>query len=301
MVDEKAKEENFKHRKIVDEKLTNGIPLTIEEQYFRCSNYTLKGCRDEPSCIDEYYYRVYMFRREGTPTWLQIECVDRNRFIKLVRDWQAVIEAGGQHQDILKATIKETKEEIKILKKQYSAPLSAKRKLEYNLKHFDLLAWSKLRHIMIQKIFDLSIKAEFYSLHVNGKEIRFDAYSYAHILTRHFGHVMKQYQTEKDHFYDVFLHTDLHVRIDQLFKRIDQAKALEGLPNEEITIKFRKLRYRLYVQPQERYQKDKKGRQPFLRLTTFFPLTDAQELEKLKQEYEERKVDSELSVFVHKS
>lgn len=300
MIDAKTKEENSKLRKIIDDKLANDLPLTIEEQYFRCSNYTLRGCRDEPSCINEYYERVFMFRQDGTPSWLQVEGVDRNRFMALVREWQSVIETGGEHTEIIKASISETKEEIKHLRKQYPNPQSSKQKKEYDDKHFELLAWSKFRYILITKVFDLSIKTEFYPLCLDGKEIRFDAASYTHTLTRHFAHVMKQYQTEKDHFYDIFLHSDLHIRIKNLFEKIDKAKVLTGLPNEEVTFKYQNIHYRIFIQQKERFEKGKTGPQLFLRVTTFFPLTDPGELEELRQEYEERKVDSDIIVYVRK-
>jgi hypothetical protein len=69
---------------------------------------------------------------------------------------------------------------------------------------------------------------------------------------------------------------------------------------EDLTFRYGGELYQIYIQAQESYEPGKSGSQTFLRLTTFFPLSDPGKLAKLAMEYEEKPINDLLSVFVPK-
>jgi hypothetical protein len=260
-------EENKKNREIIEQKLSNDIPLAIGEQYFMCENLDLESCYKTKECQDEYFYRVYLSRREGSITSNYISGVDRNRYMTMVRKWEAEIYKAPLRviTDLKEhASIRETKEEIRNLKKvipNHDRP--GKAKSLYDQKYFELLAWSKFRHISVKKIFENSIKADYYTFSLNGKPILFDPYSQAHILARHYAHGIKQYNSLKDHFYDTFAHTDLHLRIEELFNKIENSGFYKNDPIEEINFRYKGVLYKIYINEQAQSIKGQRSPQKF--------------------------------------
>jgi hypothetical protein len=293
--------QNQKERKIIEQKLTQKASLTIEEQYFMCVNLDLKSCFRRPECRDQYFYRVYLLRDENLPTWGQLSGIDRNRFRALVRQWEKSILNADNTDPLLHASVIETKIEIRNLKKEHGLNDLTTASPEIDLKYFELLAWSKFRYILTKKIFDLSIKADYYLLQLNGIAIRFDTKSCAHILTRHFAQGMKQYASDKDHFYDVFGHTDLHLQIEKLFVAIDASGLYVNDVVEDISFRYGQIIYKIYVRPGTEFKKGIKGPQHFMRLSTFFPVSDKDMLQDLHDNYEEKKINDQTTIFTRKA
>jgi hypothetical protein len=290
--------ENAKQRSIIQEKIDKSEALTVDEQYFYCENIKLEYCRSDPKCEDEYYKRVYL-QRDRLETIFQIDGVDRNRFRILVRHWEKRILGSSQHDKLLHPSAVETREEIKSLKKDYTS-MKGVLKDKYEKEYFDLLAWSRYRYGVVRESFERDIKGDFYPLYLNGKEIRFDSDSLTHILTRHFGHIMKPYKSKKDHFYDVFAHDKLHLNFEDLFRKIDNSGLYAADPIEEINFRFKGGIYKIYVNKKEVYLPGVTGAQYFFRLQTFFPVSETQMLNKINVNYIEKIIDNELSVFVLK-
>lgn len=145
---------------------------------------------------------------------------------------------------------------------------------------------------MIKDVFELSIKADHYKLSLNKQEIEFDYYSMTHILTRHYGHIMKPYETEKSHFTKDVLHEEIHTAIEEIFRKIDTSGYYNNDSILEINIRLNGTLYKIYN------DYETKGNRKILRLNTFFPIENQQMLQRLFKEYVEMKIDDSLSVFL---
>ena len=157
---------------------------------------------------------------------------------------------------------------------------------------FKLLEWSKYRYILIKDIFELSIKSNHYKLYLNNQEIIFDYYSLAHILSRYYGHDMKTYKTDKSHFTKDIHHEEVHLRLEEIFKKIDVSAFYTKSSIQEINIRYNSTLYKIYTDYENR------GATKILRLNTFFPIENQKMLKRLNKEYEEKKIDESYSVFV---
>ncbi len=139
---------------------------------------------------------------------------------------------------------------------------------------------------------ELAIKSNQYKLYLNGHEIIFDYYSLTHILTRHFGHIMKTYETDKSHFTKDVLHEEVHLQLEEIFKQIDNSNFYKNNSVEEVNIRFNGTLYKIFSD----YELN--GSTKFLRLNSFFPTENKLMLDRLKNEFEEKVISESLSVFV---
>ena len=145
---------------------------------------------------------------------------------------------------------------------------------------------------MIKDIFDLVIKSDEFKLYLNGQEIIFDYYSLTHILTRHYGHIMKSYETDKSHFTKDVLHEEVHSKLEEIFKLIDDSGFYTHDSVQEINIRLNGTLYKIFT------DYETKGAKKYLRLNSFFPVDHDKMLDRLKNDFEEKIIAKDLSVFV---
>lgn len=178
-----------------------GKPLSKDETAFVCHCMKYVNLLQYPFCQDEWFSRTFLAINSDVPKEMyQVTEKDRYYYKLFVREWQRVVNKTNHTDQLLQIVTKETRDEIKVLRKSYSFVNPSSSWQDYNARKFKLLEWSKYRYIMIKNVFELAIKSDYYKLYLNNEEIEFDYYSLTHILTRHYGHVMKTYQTEKSHF-----------------------------------------------------------------------------------------------------
>jgi len=212
---------------------------------------------------------------------------NEDRFDQMVRDWDIQIKKNNSADPYILAEKEELEKELKILNRQKSKVVSIDDK-----DYFDALAWSKFRFLRVKKNFRLDIKAEYYSLWLNGDEILFDFKACSHILARHFAHGKKTYKADQDHFYSVFDPFHLHLDLEQIYKAIDQSCLYLKDDIQNITIRKKGQLYKIITRNHNYGSFIKK------RIVTFYPLSKVSELSNLSRDYKEKMVTDDLSVFV---
>jgi glycosyltransferase involved in cell wall biosynthesis len=276
-------------RKRINEKLDGDEALTPEELWIMGEQMVLDVLPQFAQCEDMYYRRLYLqYEGDMGPLIPPLSEAHINNFQVLVQKWLSILREPFGNDILLAASQKETKLEMVELSKKWELhpQISADEKDD---DVFKLMAWSKFRHVLVRKIFDLHIKHEYFSIYLNGKEIRFNAESAMHILSRHFGHGMKPYNSTKDHFYGVFRHDRLHEDFNELFCAIDQSGVYAHDNVTDINIRYQNVIYKIWsVQVDENTY----------RISTFFPISSAQILGKIDQQYYEVQISDKLSVFI---
>lgn len=278
-------EEMATTRNVIEQKLASDQELSIEEIWFMGDHVELDHLPNYPQCLDMYYRKLYILFTEG-----MLHGTHLVNFQMLVTNWLDHLEANYKAGSIGEASQKETKIELESVEKKWQDKrVTSEDEKDEDL--FDLMAWSKFRYVLVRKIFDLQIKADYYSLTLDGNEIRFDYESAMHILTRHFGHGMKPYPSPKDHFYGVFRHDELHKDFENIFREIDKSGLYGGNNLRDINFKSKDVLYKIWAIPVKEVEKA-------YRISTFFPVSSKKLLDKLDTSYQEIKVNKELSVFV---
>ena len=274
-------------------KIDKGEQLTRDEQTFVCQCLRFENLLLHTFCLDEFYSRAFIFRNSETPEGIYpLKERDHIYYEGLVREWEGEVYKTNHTDQLMQIASKETRDELKILRRKYTAFHRTFSSAEYQRRKFQLIEWSKYRYITIKDIFELAIKCNRYKLYLNGQEIIFDYYSLTHILTRHFGHIMKTYETDKSHFTEDILHEEVHLQLEEIFKQIDNSNFYKNNSVEEVTIRFNGKPYKIFSD----YELN--GSTRFLRLNSFFPIENKLMLARLKKEFEEKVVSKSLSVFL---
>lgn len=251
------------------ERVKNGETLSREEAYYFCQCIRFDNLLLHPFCLDEYFTRVFIGRSQNIPKELlqlyPLTQKDHIYYMGLVREWERTMNKTNHSDQLLQIVASETREELRNLRKKFSIFLRTFSSHDYQIRKFKLLEWSKYRYIMIKDVFELSIKSDHYKLYLNGQEIIFNYYSLVHILTRHFGHVMKPYETDKSHFTKDIHHEEVHLYLEKIFKQIDNSNIYKGNSVEEVNVRLNGTLYKIFTD----YEQN--GSTKFLRLNSFSP------------------------------
>lgn len=292
---ENDEEYNNKNR-FLHSKIGKGEKLTREEEAFVCHSLRYENLLLFPFCLDEFFTRTFLGRNSEVPTiFYTVRERDNIVYEGLVREWANEINKTNHNDQLLQIVAKETRDELKSLRKKYTSLHRTFTSQEYQRRKFKLLEWSKYRYIMIKDVFDLSIASDHYMLFLNGNEIVFDYYSLTHILTRHYGHIMKTYETDKSHFTQDVHHERIHLELEAIFKKIDATNVYSDQSVKEVNIRLNGTLYKIYI------DEEMKGGKNVFRLNTFFPIDNSRMLMRLKNEFNEVVIDKNLSVFVTKN
>jgi hypothetical protein len=277
---------------VVQGKIDRGEALTVEEQYFLC-NGIVWGLRSTlPECSDVFYYEAFMVRNDPRfrPPGLTYTEENERKFLQLVDDWDRRINSPRLTDPLMLAEQKEVRLAIKSVNREYG-----KQKHVYSDQYFITIAGSKFRYLLAQRIFQLDIKSDQYLLSLNGQVVLFDYESCIHILARHFGHGMKAFTSEKDHFYGVFRHSHLHLDFEEIFKAVDESGLYVNDSIQDINFRYKGEIYKVFTADQ------KGSSNPQKRIATFFPVSDSKILSALESSYTEKGINKDLSIFVKNS
>jgi hypothetical protein len=299
--EEFEKLENIRNQLIalIEHKDANRIPLTVKEQYFKCENLRFDQLLLHPACLDAYYRVVYLHQdAETNEKFPVLRDRDQDYFRGLVREWEQEMNKTSHDDVLMHISAKETREELRKLRAGYSFFRIQSSSEDYSDLKFDILAWSKYRYILIKRIFELEIGSDFYLLKLNGIDIRFDYFSYAHILTRHYAHGLKPYTSDKSHFYGVFGHSTLHLQLEAILRAIDESGYYVHDDIKEINFRFRGDIYKIYCTQETKYTEGVSGPQVYNRLSTFFRVERENMLHRLSTQFEERIIDQELTIYI---
>jgi hypothetical protein len=290
-------EEDYNNRnRELHARIDKGEKLTREEEAFVCHTLRYDNLLLHPFCLDEFFSRTFLARNSEVPKEMYaVRERDHITYEGLVREWAGEMYKTNHTDQLMQIVAIETREELKSLRKKYTSLHRTFTSHEYQKRKFKLLEWSKYRYIMIKDVFELSIQSDHYKLYLNEHEIIFDYYSLTHILTRHYGQLMKTYDTDKSHFTQDVHHEEVHLQIEKIFKQIDASKLYVNDSVKEVNIRLNGTLYKIFI------DEETKGGTKVFRLNSFFPTVNNKMLLRLEKEFEEKKIDANLSIFVRKN
>ena len=274
-------------------RINNREQLTREEQIFFCSCLKFENLLLHTFCIDEFYSRSFIYRNNETPIGMYpLKERDHIFYVGLVKEWQKEVFKNNHTDQLMQIASKETRDELNNLRKKYTALHRNFSSVEYGRRKFKLIEWARYRYIVIKEVFDLIIKSDHYKLYLNGQEIIFNYYSLTHIMTRHYGHIMKTYETDKSHFTQDVYYEEVHLELENIFKEIDNSNLYKNNSVKEVNIRLNGNLYKIFC------EFETIGSTKKLRLNSFFPIQNSKMLERLKKEFEEKVLSNTVSVFV---
>jgi len=293
-------EEEYNRRNIeLHDRYQRGEELNPDDIDFFCSCQKFDYLVQFPICLDEYFKRVFLMRQPNYPLEFNfLRSQDNAYYEGLVREWDALIEQKNHVSELLHVVCKETRQELKKFRKNYAFTHGNYLLDAYLREKSRIVEWSKYRYIFIKKIFETKIRQKEFILKLNGQEIVFNYYSLTHILTRHFAHVIKPYVTDKDHFTEAIGHNEIHLKLKYFFDEIEKSEVYEKQSIEEISIRYKDRLYQIFCRYSTKHIRGAPVK--YLRVDSFFPLENQLMLNKLTTDFDEVKINADLTVFVRK-
>lgn len=290
-------------------KVEAGEELSYNEIGFFCNGQKLEYLRNFHFCDDEFFARAHselnipemlegdIGYRRLIDRYKKINSLtdeDRLYYRKLVEEWLGVVNKGNHSDQLLQYYCKETREEIKCLKKDFKDKGICQSSNAFLRERFKIIEFSKYRYIITKGVFEVVIKDKKYDLFLNGIRISYNYYSLSHIITRHYGLIMKRYRTQKSHF-GVHIHYEsIHEMLEEVFGRIDNSGFFSKESVREINFKKDDIIYRVYC---EQYLE---GQKPVYRIATFFPIDESGEFRRLNEQFCENILERDFSVYTKK-
>ena len=148
-------------------KYSDNVELNTEEVDFFCACTKFENLLDFPMCTDEYFKRIFLASRANYPRdFINITDKDRVYYEGFVKEWDLIISKKDHSNELLQITAKETRQELKNFRKNYSFQDNYSWDKYIQGKN-TIIEWSKYRYIFIKKIFDIKIKASEFDLILN--------------------------------------------------------------------------------------------------------------------------------------
>ncbi len=273
-------------------KIDGKEPLTAEESAFVCQSLSFENLLLYPFCLEEYFTRVFLAKTsEDTSDFVGLRVKDHIYYEGILKEWRNLINTIHHDDELLLYSSRETRKELRNLRKGYSMLQPGSSTRDYVQKRRFIFEWSKYRYIMTKNIFKFIIKGQEYKLFLNGQEIIFDTFSLMHIFAGHYAEITKPYATDKSYFTPDFHYEEIHINLEKIFKLIDNSGLYKKASIEEINLRFKGIPYKIYT------KLENKGQRKYLRLNTFFPIEDKRMLFRLQNLFDEKSVSDNLSVF----
>jgi len=231
---------------------------------------------------------------------LEEQVKDFAYLMKVADEWLRQIEIENHKNQILQELGFETRRDLKALSKKYSGlnRIFRKQKDDYKLRKDKIILQSKFIYLLVKSVIENNEGKDF-EIPFSNEIIEFTIYSLVHIVSRHYAEPIKQNE-DKTYHYDHFFPTELHIDLRNILLEIDQLHLIDINNTDNIIFNFKGVNYRLYIQKRFKQVKGIKGNVQIFRVQTFFPLYSQEDFEMLKNEYDENKINDELSVFSHK-
>ncbi len=320
VLENSSDEEQIRTRKIFEAlkiKAKNNEFLTEHEKDFFCHGVKLSllsdgNINDYDCCKNfkfKYFYLIYFKDLLGSGIYektkgMYLYKVGKNeveRDIKYLaneeREWLKTIRKENHSNELLKQISKETRDEIKNLKKSEGLLIFNRDKRRFKLQIRSLILQSKYIYLTVLEIFEMFDSDDFV-LGLNGQNIEITEYSIIHILNRHFAQITKPTSSKSFHTTD-FKPKYLNSQLKEIVSTIDSSGLLTSMPINKVAFRFKEMDYFMWVN--KRFKSIKgKGNVEYNRVETFYPIIEKTEKVQLNLEYDCRKINNELSVYVKK-
>ncbi|OAB26018.1 hypothetical protein SAMN05444395_1263 [Flavobacterium fryxellicola] len=212
-----------------------------------------------------------------------------------IEEWKSIVRTTVHDEELLHQSTKETREEIKELKKlsKYKNNIQGIYTSNYITKENAIILHSKWIYCVSLEIFESLDSADFIS-ELNGIEIEFNEFSLIHILNRHFAKILKQFDTKKSFHKEMFIPRILSTQIKEIITIIDTSMLLIGKEINKIAFQIHEQDYIIYTSEKIR------GANTYRRLNTFFPVDDKNDKNALTADYNLKVINPIYSVYVPK-
>jgi hypothetical protein len=136
-------------------------------------------------------------------------------------------------------------------------------------------------------------------IQLNGYDIEINEYSIVHILNRHYSEITKPNSSKSFHIED-FKPKYLNKQIGTIFQEINNSGFYKNISINKLSFNYKNIDYTIYINQKTKQIKGQ-GNVSYLRLDTFYPITDQKELKELTNKYDLMKVNEELGVYIEKN
>jgi len=268
--------------------LTEGVkhykPISITEKDL--SAFQLEDVKRDPA---KYKVEIGAHEVQSDLTYLESEA-DR---------WYTKIR-GSSNGDNLWCVKQETEEQLKQLRElpEFKNDPYMRGTFHYRLKKQGIILQSKYAYLIVKEEMEQLSPADLF-FQLNGTYIELTECAILHILFRHYAALTKRYQTGKS-----FHNTDFHFRkLPEQLRDIIKAIEDSGLYTKDsiakISFKLNGVPY--CIRTGAVVQRQIAGTlKPCVRIQTFYPVTDKDELNTLLDDYSCIKVNNELEVYCKK-
>ncbi len=316
-----SEEEQIRTRKIFEDLRDRALKnetLLEREKDFLCTCLKLSDLDDGnpanfKACDDFTFkelYLTYFYNNLSGPFYktqkgkfrevTEQEKIRDFRNLMVISDqWHKQIEIENHQDQILQELSIETRRDLKKLDSKYSRlnRIFKKQKNDYRLKKDKIILQSKFIYLLVKSIIENNDSKDF-EIPFSNEIIEFNIYSLVHIVSRHYAEPIKD-NSEKTYHYDHFYPTELHIDLKNILIKIDSLNLIDINKTESINFRFKNVVYKLWIQKRFKQVKGK-GNVQIYRVQTFYPVYLEEEINNLKDNYNEISIDDELTVFIIK-
>ena len=129
---------------LIENKWKDRIPLTEDEKIFACDNLRFDNLLLYPFCIDEFFSRSFL-------RFQQLNDRQLIYYQGLINEWDKEINRINHPDPTLQIVAKETREELKKIRKEDTILFLPYQSSKYFEKKFKILEWSKYRYLIDRK------------------------------------------------------------------------------------------------------------------------------------------------------
>lgn len=221
---------------------------------------------------------------------------DMKKIIKFSNEWLRIIQVSNHTDQVLKEVATETRANLKELDKEYPSlkRIFSKNIKAYKLKKDKIILQSKYIYMAVKRIMEDNL-AEDFQIEFLGEKLEFTAYTFVHILSRHYAEGVKQMK-DKTYHYQFFLPEELHIDLKNILQQIDRVGCIEQLDTKNIVFEYKGIVYSLWIEEKTKQVKTI-GNVKFNRIQTFYPIYDGEEKNKIEREFTKIKIDDFIYLY----
>ncbi|MCH4824611.1 hypothetical protein ML462_15665 [Gramella lutea] len=217
----------------------------------------------------------------------EIPLNEKNRDVaflqKQYEDWKTLIAKKLNGTELINYVSQETNSQLKEIEKYCSKLLIGSNRKEYLKK--SIILHGKYIFLLVKEFYQELGKNE-EVIELNGKQILIDSFTYVHTMFRHFAQQIKHHQENKSYHFDENIgFKTIPNFLSDAIKCFKQSEESDSYKSDRLYIIFNEKKYAIWFRP---FKKHLKGNRKveYLRVQTFYPITNSADLEKLSHHKE---------------
>ncbi len=253
----------------------NGDKVNDIKKYTSCSNYLFRGkyllyvndLNGHKAVID-FNGEIPLAKKKEDVAFLQNE----------YENWKIFLEDKLNGFKLINYVAQETRQQLKQLEKFCQNMQIGSRYKDYL--HKTIVLHGKYIYLLVKEFYQELGKSE-EIIEISGREILVDAFTYVHTMFRHYASHIKQHQIGKSYHFDTNIgFKEVPNFLIDVLTCFKNEISLEHFNSRNIFFQFNEKPYALWFRP---FRIDLPGgkRKNYLRVQTFYPIEDLEELKKL--------------------